>query len=117
MAILNIGTIDMPEPSSFKVAVQDIDSDNTKRNENGVMQRDRIRAGVRKLSCEWTTIETAQASTIMQAIQPASFTVVYFDMETASDKTITAYVGDRSCERKQSGLGIRWDISFDLIEL
>lgn len=116
MAILTIGGAAMPEPSSITVTVHDLDSDSTKRNENGVLQRDRIREGVRTLSCKWSALSSSDASVIMQAIHPASFYVNYYDMETASNNTITAYSGDRSCERVASPLGPRWNIACDLIE-
>ena len=116
MALLTLNGTAMPEPSSFTVAVQDLDSDSTKRNESGILQRDRIRQGVRKLTCKWNALGQSDAAAVMQAVRPASVTAEYFDMEDGADKTLTAYVGDRSCERVVSQIGPRWTISFDLIE-
>lgn len=116
MALITINGTAMPEPSSISVSYQDLDSDSTKRNEKGVLQRDRVRQGVHKLSLRWPPLSQSDAETILNAVKPASFSVKYLDPATASYKTSTMYVGDRSCEMQRTALGWRWNISFDLIE-
>lgn len=116
MAILTIGGAAMPEPTSLSIAYQDLDSDNSKRNEAGVLQRDRIRGGIHKLSCKWNAASASEAHTILSAVSGTSFSVKFYDPKAAADTTITAYVGDRSDDAIATQNGTRWAISFDLIE-
>jgi hypothetical protein len=116
MAILNIGGVNMPDPSSLSVVDQDLDSDSTTRNEQGQLQRDRIRQGIRKISLKWPPLVQSDAAIILSAIQPASFSVTYLDPENATTQTRTMYVGDRTNEMINTSAGYRWNISFDLIE-
>ena len=53
MAMLKIGDTDMPEPAKYNVTLQDIDSENTRRTESGVLTRDRVRGGVYKIQVTW----------------------------------------------------------------
>jgi len=115
MAILKIDGVDMPAPSVFKIPRYDLDSGDTHRNEEGYLQRDRIRQGIYKIELEWKGITSAQLNTIESAIAPASVQVTFL---TASGlQTKTMYVGDRQIElTKYQDTDIRWNISFNLIE-
>ena len=44
MALITIGSTDMPAPTKYSVTLQDIDSANTARTETGELVRDRVRA-------------------------------------------------------------------------
>lgn len=46
MAILTIDGVGIPAPSSLKIQQSDLDSADTNRNEEGYLQRDRIRQGI-----------------------------------------------------------------------
>lgn len=119
LAILSIGGADMPDPSSLTVKYQDVDSDNSKRNGAGYLQRDRLRGGntvAHTLSCKWTAASVTEAHTILTAVSAASFSVKFYDPRTAGDLTITAYVGDRSGDTLVAQVGKRFAISFDLVE-
>lgn len=50
MALLKINGTELPAPTTYSVQYSDIDSSDTGRAENGVMLRNRIRAGVAKIS-------------------------------------------------------------------
>ena len=67
MGLLNINNVDMPKPTSYQVGVQDLDSAETVRSESGILHRDRIRAGVRKISVSWT-VKAADISKILKAV-------------------------------------------------
>ena len=115
MAMLKIGGVDMPAPSVFKLPRFDLDSGDTNRNEEGYLQRDRIRQGVYKIELEWWGITSSQLQTIETAIMPAKIQVTF---PTASGmQTKTMYAGDRQTELiKYQGNDIRWNISFNLTE-
>lgn len=116
MAIIQIDGVDMPAPSTFSVILQSIDSDSTTRNEQGILQRDRIRDGVHKLTLKWNALAVADASTVLQAVSPVSFTVSFIDPLTNAPTSVTLYAGDRTAESVNTQDGIRWNISFDNIE-
>lgn len=116
MAKLMINGTAMPEPSYLSINYQDLDSDNTKRDETGVMHRDRIRGNVHKLIVKWNAVSNADAAIILQAVSGVSFSVTFYDPRSGGNVTITAYVGDRSNEEIASQIGDRWNISFDIIE-
>lgn len=114
MALLQIDGVDMPAPSVFKIPRFDLDSGDTNRNEEGYLQRDRIRQGIFKIELEWKGITSAQLNTIETAIAPASVQVTF---PTATGmQTKTMYVGDRMVEMVKYQPETRWNISFNLIE-
>ena len=120
MGLLNINNVDMPKPTSYQVGVQDLDSAETVRSESGILHRDRIRAGVRKISVSWT-VKAADISKILKAVQNESCTVKFFDPQENSVKTATMYAGDRvptlSVQTNENDTdNTWWDLSFDLIE-
>lgn len=118
MAIITIGGVTLPHPSSISVASQDLDSPDTTRNEMGYLQRDRVRAGVYKLGLEFAAKTGPEITSIESAISPASFDVTFPDSSGMVTKTM--YVGDRTKSLDLYKGGdfdeMRWTISFDLIE-
>lgn len=116
MSIIQINGVDMPDPSDFSVVIQSIDSDNTNRNEQGVLQRDRVRDGVHKLTLKWNALTGANASAVLQAVSPASFRVSFTDPLTNAPTTLTLYSGDRTAAGVGTAKGMCWNISFDNIE-
>ena len=120
MGLLNINNVDMPKPTSYQVGVQDLDSAETVRSESGMLHRDRVRAGVRKISVSWT-VKAADISKILKAVQNESCTVKFFDPQENSVKTATMYAGDRvptlSVQTNENDTdNTWWDLSFDLVE-
>ena len=116
MAIITIDGVDLPAPSIFKIQQSDLDSSDTNRNEEGYLQRDRIRQGIYKLELEWKGITNAQLATILNAIKPASVSVKFPTEKGRVTKTM--YVGDRKSEivKYRNENDIRWNLSFTLTE-
>lgn len=120
MVLLNINNVDMPKPTSYQVGVQDLDSEETTRSESGKLHRDRLRAGVRKISVGWTA-KTADISKILKAVQGVSCVVKFLDPQDGVIKTATMYAGDRNPSLSvltddSSATNAWWDLSFDLVE-
>lgn len=115
MAILTIDGVDLPAPSVFRIPRSDLDSADTNRNEEGYLQRDRIRQGIFTIELEWRGITSTQLQTIETAIAPASVQATFL---TASGmQTKTMYAGNRNVELiKYQQNSIRWNIRFNLIE-
>ena len=120
MAILNIGGADMPDPTTFKPLLSDVDL-GSYRNANAGLIRKRKRAGVRSFVVSYSFLTQADCSTLLLAIKPSSFTVVCPDPETGTNGTFTMYASDKSIDTLDYGkvsAGVpRWqNISFTLVE-
>lgn len=87
----------LPAPVSYEVQRSDLDSDQTTRNENGVLKRDRIRCGVYKIVASWR-VHTNELEMLTNALSPSSFTVRFIDLTTCSYRTATMYAGDKSAK-------------------
>ncbi len=116
MALVTIGQTDLPSPSRYGLPGFDLDSADTRRNEEGRLQRDRVRQGVYKIELEWNGITGAELQTIETAIQPVSFQVTFIAPD--GTKTKTMYAGDfmREILIYRSG-DIRWNAAVNLIEI
>lgn len=119
MAIIVINGVDMPSPSQYSVSLQDIDSENTQRTETGVLQRDRVRGGVYKITVAWQ-VEHSVLRTITNAISSAKFSVTFFDPTTGSYPTRSMYCGDRDGKlilyKADNPSDSLWELSTSLIE-
>ena len=75
MDILTIGGVALPAPNEYKVQLNDLDSSDTGRTEDGVMMRNRVREGIAKISASWAAVSTADCARILNAVKPESFDV------------------------------------------
>lgn len=117
MAMINIGGVDLPAPSSYKIPQFDLDSSDTNRNELGLMQRDRVRQGIYKIELEFKAITSSDLHKINSAIEPSKFKTTFLSPKGFITKDM--YAGDRSIEMvkyDEDYNKIRWDISFNLTE-
>lgn len=117
MAMLTIGAYTCPDPIEYSFELNDLDSSNTGRAANGIMNRDRIRQGVAKISAKWTMLTTTEANNLLTAVSPVSFSVQWQYANTI--KTSNMYCGGQSvsCKCIPNTNDYRWDVSFNLIEL
>lgn len=122
MAILTINNATTANPSDYKVTRSDLDTENTTRTEDGVLTRDRCRAGIYKIEASWTAITWAQLKTITDATAGSSFTVLFLNpFAGATNTSGTFYCGDRtaSCHTLTSEAGYtasRWDLTVQLVQ-
>lgn len=96
MVFININGVDMPNPlykGGYTLELSDLDSEKTTRSETGMMNRDRVRAGVYKINCKWL-VTTADLDKICNAISSDKFTVNFYD--GGGNKSAEMYVGNRS---------------------
>lgn len=117
MAMITIDGVVLPSPSKYGLPDFDLDSENTNRNEEGVLQRDRIRQGVYKIELEWTGIASPALRIIRKAIVPEKIQVKH--ITETGEVTKTMYASDRKVEMVKYDPDynkIRWDISFNLTE-
>ena len=116
MALITIGAIPLPDPAEYSVTLQDIDSENTRRTEAGILTRDRVRAGVYKIQATWKVNKT-DLKKITDAVSPAKFSVTFFDPTTSTNPTRPMYVSDRTARllHLESGQSL-WELTLSLIE-
>lgn len=109
----------LPTPTTYRVQMADLDTENTTRDETGVLHRDRIRSGVYKIIVSWRLRSSILAS-VISLIQSSSFTVTFFDTNTMSYQTKTMYAGDRESEvviGDETAAGVLVDFNVDFIEM
>lgn len=111
-------TMPTPDHKGFKVGFADADSEASNRNARGYLNRDRLRAGLRKLEVTYSFLDQAKASKVLTAVEPPFVQVRYLDPQHGVI-TRTMYVGDRSLPMygKDAKGNFRWEnLSFSLVE-
>jgi hypothetical protein len=98
MALLKVNGVELPSPSKYKVKRSDLDSEATMRNSEGYLIRDRVREGVYRIDVSWEALTHSDYLTVVNALSPAKFTVVFWDPNSATTKTAQMYAGDRDSE-------------------
>lgn len=116
MTIISIGGVSLPAPSDFQVNIQDIDK--ADRNARGVLIKERIRSGVRKIELGWKLLTADEMALILNAVSPSFFSVTYPDPQTNGNRTGTFYSGDRPAPMYdyRNGVPRYKDVKFNLIE-
>ena len=116
MALVTISGVALPTPTDFQVGYMDVSK--AERNANGRMIIERI-ATKRKLFLTYAYVTESDATSILKAISPTSYTVTYLDPQTRNLKSGQFYCGDRQLgmidyinERPRYR-----DLNFNLIEL
>ncbi len=115
--MITINGVKLPSPSTYKVGRQDLDSEDSGRNELGMLTRDRVRQGIYKIELGYWAINNYKATLILNAITSSSFNVTF--LAEGYNVTKKMYVGDIQSELVNfMGLEDKmvWNISFNLIE-
>ncbi|MGN0535743.1 MAG: DUF6711 family protein [Eubacterium sp.] len=106
MTVLKINGQTFRQPATMKVDIQDIDSSESGRNQQGDMMRDRVVGGAnakRKISCTWKGLYQNEISALLKAMDDVSFQITYPDPYVGDMRTATVYVGDRSAPIWRNG--------------
>ena len=113
---MKINDVTIKTPSEITVTRADIDGESY-RNAKGYLIRDRITTKT-KIQCTWNGLTVSEMSTLLQAVDDKFFNITYFDPYLGADKTIEAYVGDRTAPVYSyvNGLITYKSLSFDIIE-
>lgn len=129
--LIEIGGIPMPNPTTYEIPLDDLDSSDSSVSEKGVQIRNRVREFIRKINLSWR-VGGADATKVLLASKPDKVTVKFFDPTIDPEDenydptqglytTKSMFVQSRSCSLVRLGdTGEResnlWDISFTLIE-
>ena len=73
MEILTVNGTALPAPNSYRVHLSDLDSEDTARTEDGLLVRQRVRAGVAKLSVSCAALSTEQCAQVLTATAADKF--------------------------------------------
>lgn len=99
--------------------LSDLDAPDAGRTLDGVMHRNRVAQKV-DIECACRPLTTAEASIVLQAINPEWVTVVYDDPRLGTTATKTMYSNNRPAaflQQNWAGNGYVWTgITFPLIE-
>jgi hypothetical protein len=112
----------LPEPAHGGAifSVQDIDSAETGRNQNGEMMRDRVATKI-KWQLTFPPLSRAKLSALLNSdIKKVTFKFTYPDPFSSSEMiTKECYVGDRTTPMysMSSGLPMWENVSFSIIEI
>lgn len=111
MAILKIGSVNMPDPTEFAVDDEILWSANAGRNVKGNMIADVINQK-KKLNIKWGILTNAEMQLIMTNIKAGFFSVTFDD--GTSSKTINVYRGTMTKTRLNPSYYL--DANVNLIE-
>jgi|SRR5689334_8974757 len=116
MALLFIGGTTMPTPTEMTLSYMDISK--ADRNAAGRMVLERITTK-RKLAITYSYISASDLSTVLNAISPTSYSVMFLDAKTNAFVTTDMYCGDRSVGMISyvNNIPMYKDFTFDLIEM
>ena len=116
MAVLKIGGVEMPTPSSMSPMMYDITE--AERDSTGTMHIDLV-ATKYKLECTWSYLTQEQMTKILNAIKPITFNISFIDPESGNNKTLNVYKGDRTIPvlRVVEGENTYKDFKVNFIEL
>ena len=115
----------IPTPSGYTYVEADFDSSDTTRSETGVLNRDRIRAGVLSPKFTWQAITTESLSKILKAVEPEKIVVSIFDPKLRNSDTpfMHTFMGYAQATRETSvirpcddPLETWWSLSITFIE-
>lgn len=88
---LLIDGVKPPTPSTFQPVYSVFDSDNSKRNEVGVLHRTVIRKGQCAPKYKWNAITTEELNKLLEMCEPDTLTVKYYDPKLLDYKEISCY--------------------------
>ena len=97
--MLLVNGVSIKDPSEMTWGLQDISDSQSGRTQDALMWKNRV-AQKRKLSCSWYGLRPAEASALLQAVNPEYMEITYFDAMGGSNQTRTFYIGDRSAPVK-----------------
>ncbi len=129
--LLEIDGVPMPNPTTYEIPFDDLDSADSSQSESGVQIRNRVRAFISQINLAWR-VSGADATKVLLASKPDKVQVKFLDPTIDPDSegydptkglysTKEMFVQSRSCTLVRLGnAGDRdsslWDISFTLME-
>lgn len=92
--MITINGTTVTTPRKIQVEIYDVGKASD-RNAEGTTLADRV-AVKRNLTMEWGPLTNVEISAILTACKPMTYSVIYPDPETGTNKTITCFSGPKS---------------------
>ena len=113
-----IRTVDgayIPVPSTYKPNASDVSESNAGRTEDTKMHK--LMLGTcDHIGLSWAYLDPAAAQEVMAAFAPEYFQLQYLNVRNGTYRTSEFYCGDKNIEMVSTPIGVRWNISFNVIE-
>ena len=93
---IKVNGVVLPAPIDLDYSLEDLDADSERDVKSGVLDRNRVRSDVFKLSLTYGYDDLATISKVLQAISPATFNVELFDIKSNKRVTKKMYAGPKS---------------------
>lgn len=115
--ILKVNGVFIPDPSELQWGIQSVSDSDAGRDLKGKMHV-KLRTRKRKLELKWSGIDFNATAEILNAVNPETFNVTYWDAQQNKNVTKTFYVGDRTAMVNSYVAGQRRnDVAFNIIEV
>ena len=115
--ILKVNGVFIPDPSELQWGIQSVSDSDAGRDLKGKMHV-KLRTRKRKLELKWSGIDFNATAEILNAVNPETFNVTYWDAQQNKSVTKTFYVGDRTAMVNSYVQGQRRnDVAFNIIEV
>lgn len=102
-------------PSIYKPDASDVSESNAGRTEDTTMHK--LMLGTcDHIGLSWAYLDSTAAQEIMAAFAPQYFSVEYLNVRNGAYRTSVFYCGDKNIEMVQTPIGMRWNLSFNIIE-
>lgn len=113
-----INGVELPAPSDYEVQYEDLDAEAFRDISDGVLERNRIRDNVQKVTLSYLLKDLESITKIYQLIRPQTFDVELWDDTLGERITKEMYAGPKKHTyiRTQSGIKGK-GIQFSLIEV
>lgn len=102
-------------PSGYTCNLSDVSDSNAGRTEDTTMHKNMLGTCVH-IGLEWSYITPSEAQEIMTAFASEYFAVEFLDVRTGTYTASTFYAGDKSATMTQTSVGVRYTVSFNIIE-
>lgn len=93
---IKVNGVVLPAPVDLDYSLEDLDADSERDVKSGILDRNRIRSDVFKLSLTYGCDDLVTISKVLQAISPATFNVELFDIKSNKRVTKKMYAGPKS---------------------
>ena len=115
---IKINGVDLPPPSAMDVEYEDYDADSIRGISDAVLERNRIRANVQKVTLSYLLKNLEDITTVYTMVKPATFQVELWDDTQGKRVTKEMYAGPKKHSYIRTQKGIKGQaIKFSLIEV
>lgn len=114
---IKVNGVVLPAPIEYSYNLEDLDADSQRDVKSGVLDRNRIRSDVFKISLTYGINDMDTVSKVLKAISPSTFAVELFDIKNNIRATKNMYAGPKTAQMVcNNGVWIK-GLKFNLTEV